>query len=62
MGALNKIGIWFQKCVFHYCVCRKKWSVLRVGMQWNRLLSAVVDAPSLEIFKVRLDKALGNLI
>jgi len=27
----------------------------------NRLPSVVVDAPSLETFKVRLDKALGNL-
>jgi len=29
---------------------------------WNRLPSEVVDAPSLETLKVRLDRALSNLI
>jgi len=29
-------------------------------MHWNRLPSDVVDAPSLETFKARLDKALGT--
>lgn len=29
---------------------------------WNRLPREVVDAPSLETFKVRLDQALGNVI
>ena len=29
---------------------------------WNRLPREVVDAPSLEVFKARLDRALGNLV
>ena len=29
---------------------------------WNKLFRNVVDAPSLETFKVKLDLALGNLI
>jgi len=29
---------------------------------WNRLPKEVVDAPSLETFKIRLDEALSNLI
>jgi len=29
---------------------------------WNRLPRDVVDVPSLEVFKARLDGALGNLI
>jgi len=29
---------------------------------WSRLLREVVDAPSLETFKVRLDKAWNNMI
>jgi len=41
---------------------RKTTSTVRVTRHWNRLPSDVVDAPSLEIFKVRLDQALGNLI
>ena len=31
-------------------------------MHWNRLFKAVVDAPSLEAFKARLDVALGSLV
>jgi len=30
--------------------------------QWNRLRRDVVDAPSLEVFKVRLDGTLSSLI
>ena len=29
---------------------------------WNRLPREAVDAPSLEVFKTRLDGALGNLL
>jgi len=29
---------------------------------WNRLPREVVDAPSLEVFKVRLNGALGSLV
>jgi len=29
---------------------------------WNRLRREVVDAPSLEVFKARLDRALSNLV
>ena len=31
-------------------------------MHWNRLPKEVVDAPSLEAFKTRLDVALGSLV
>jgi len=34
---------------------------LRVVRHWNRLLRDVMDAPSLEIFKVRLAGALSSL-
>ena len=33
-----------------------------VVMHWNRLPREVVDAPSLEAFKARLDVALGSLV
>ncbi|KFR08151.1 hypothetical protein Y956_12064, partial [Nipponia nippon] len=41
---------------------RKKFFIMRVVRQWNRLPSKVVDAPSLEVFKARLDGALSNLV
>jgi len=41
---------------------RGKFFTRRVGRHWNRLPREVVDAPSLEVFKARLDEALGNLV
>ncbi|KFV16779.1 hypothetical protein N340_14267, partial [Tauraco erythrolophus] len=41
---------------------RKKFFPLRVVRHWNRLPREVVDAPSLEVFKARLDEASSNLI
>jgi len=41
---------------------RKKYFTMSMMKQLNRLPREVVDAPSLEIFKVRLDGALSNLI
>ncbi|KGL95854.1 hypothetical protein N301_06816, partial [Charadrius vociferus] len=40
---------------------RKKFFTLRVVRHWNRLPKEAVDALSLEVFKARLDVALGNL-
>ncbi len=34
----------------------------RVVRCWDRLPREVINAPSLEVFKARLDGALGNLI
>ncbi|KGL91499.1 hypothetical protein N301_16581, partial [Charadrius vociferus] len=41
---------------------RKKFFTLRVVRHWNRLSREAVDAPSLEVFKARLDGALSNLV
>ncbi|KGL92049.1 hypothetical protein N301_08604, partial [Charadrius vociferus] len=41
---------------------RKKFFTLRVVRHWNRLAREAVEAPSLEVFKARLDVALGNLV
>ncbi|KFP57710.1 hypothetical protein N323_02822, partial [Cathartes aura] len=41
---------------------RKKFFTMRVVKHWNRLPREMVDAPSLETLKVRLDRALSNLI
>jgi len=40
---------------------RKKF-LWRVVRHWNRLPREAVDAPSLEVFKARLDGALSNLV
>ena len=41
---------------------RRKFFTQRVVMHWNRLPKEVVDAPSLEAFKAKLDVALGSLV
>ena len=41
---------------------RKKIFTVRVVRHCNRLPREVVDAPSLEAFKARLDGALSNLV
>ena len=39
---------------------RRKYFTQRVVMHWNWLPKEVVDAPSLDAFKARLDVALGS--
>ncbi|KFZ66898.1 hypothetical protein N338_11948, partial [Podiceps cristatus] len=41
---------------------RKKFFTMRVVKHWKRLPREVVEAPSLETFKPRLDGALSSLI
>ncbi|KFQ06294.1 hypothetical protein N330_06928, partial [Leptosomus discolor] len=41
---------------------RKKFFIPRVVRHWNRLPKEAMDAPSLEVFKARLDRALSNLV
>ncbi|KFQ00401.1 hypothetical protein N329_08213, partial [Haliaeetus albicilla] len=41
---------------------RQKFFTVRVVRHWNRLPREAVDAPSLEVFKARLDGALSNLV
>ncbi|KFQ39429.1 hypothetical protein N332_02313, partial [Mesitornis unicolor] len=41
---------------------RRKFFTVRVVRHWHRLPREAVDAPSLEVFKARLDGALGNLV
>jgi len=40
----------------------KKLFTVRTVRHWHRLPSEVVDAPSLESFKARLDGAVSNLV
>jgi len=44
------------------CCIRKKFFTMRVMKHWHRLPREVVDASSLETFKIRLNRALSNLI
>ncbi|KFR10517.1 hypothetical protein N306_08901, partial [Opisthocomus hoazin] len=40
----------------------KKFFTMRVVRHWHRLPREAVAAPSLEVFKARLDAALSNLV
>jgi len=41
---------------------RKKFFTMRVVKHWNRFPREAVAAPSLAVFKARLDGALSNLV
>ena len=41
---------------------KKKFFTFSVVEHWNRLPREVVDAPSLELFKARLDGALSKVV
>ncbi|KFQ12121.1 hypothetical protein N330_13136, partial [Leptosomus discolor] len=41
---------------------RKKFFTVRVVRHWNRFPREAVAAPSLGVFKARLDGALSNLV
>ncbi|KFO57369.1 hypothetical protein N302_00865, partial [Corvus brachyrhynchos] len=40
----------------------KEFFTVWVVRHWHRLPREAVDAPSLEVFKARLDRALSNLV
>jgi len=42
--------------------CKKEIHTMRVVKRWTKLPREAVDAPSLEVFKVRSDGAWSNLI
>ncbi|KFQ41074.1 hypothetical protein N332_04208, partial [Mesitornis unicolor] len=41
---------------------RKKFFTERMVRHWHSLPREAVDAPSLEVFKARLDRALSDLV
>ena len=55
-------GFKLKECRFRLEVRRKFFTPGEVVRHWHRLPREAVDAPSLEVFKARLDEALGNLI
>jgi len=41
---------------------KKRIFAMRLVRHWNRLPREVVDAPSLEVLKIRTDEDLSNLV
>ncbi|KFO74809.1 hypothetical protein N303_04181, partial [Cuculus canorus] len=41
---------------------RRKFFTMRMVRHWHGLPREAMDAPSLEVFKARLDEALGSLV
>lgn len=60
-GAHKKDGEMFNQA-YSGRTGRKKKFIMRLGRHWNRLCREVIDASLLEVFKVRLDRALSNLM
>ena len=54
-------GFKLKKGRFRFNVRQTSFTISMLG-HWNSLSRDVVDTPSLETFKVRLDQALSNLI
>ncbi|KFQ35993.1 hypothetical protein N331_04518, partial [Merops nubicus] len=55
-------GFKLKEVGFRVHARRKKFFTVQVVKHWHRLPRKVVDAPPLEMFQVRLDRALSNLI
>ena len=51
-----------ETILVYYSIHKGSKGTVRVMKHWNRLPREVVDAPSLEEFKARLDVALSNLV
>lgn len=58
---INLLGSKLEEGRFRLDI-RKKFFTIRMVSQWNRLPRGLVEAPSLEGFKAKLDVALGNLV
>ena len=55
-------GFKLQEKGFHLNLRKKNILTVRAGRQWHRLPQSVVESPSLEVFKQRLDGHLSGVL
>lgn len=56
------LGDWKTQTILKPLAIKNNFFIIRVEKHWHRFLTEVLDVPSLETFKDRLERALINMV